>query len=132
MSQPPVEDDRLVRLTKICLALPEAARQYGGQHASFRVRDRTFAYYLDDHHGDGRLAVCVKAESGEDEMLVASDATRFYRPAYLGSRGWVGLRLDLGEVDWAEVAAFVADSYCLVAPKRLAALVAAPVLPADQ
>ncbi len=120
-----VEDRRLVRLTAICLAFPETTREHGGPHASFLVRNKKFAYYLDDHHGDGRLAVCIKVEPGENEMLVASDATRFYRPAYIGSQGWVGLRLDLGEIDWAEVAGLVADSYCLAAPKRLAALVSA-------
>jgi phosphoribosylglycinamide formyltransferase-1 len=120
------DDRRLIRLTEFCLALPEATRECHGQHASFTVRDKKFAYYLDDHHGDGIVAVCFKTEPGENEALLASDAARFYRPAYIGPRGWVGLRLDLGEIDWEEVADFVTDSYRLAAPKRLAARVAAP------
>ena len=113
------EDERLVRLTQICAALPEATRDYNGQHATFRVRRRTFAYYLDDHHGDGILGVVFKAAWGEHEALVASDPDRFYRAPYLGHKGWVGLRLDRGPVDWEEVAGLVTDSYALVAPKRL-------------
>jgi predicted DNA-binding protein (MmcQ/YjbR family) len=114
------EDDRLVRLTEICAALPEAAREYNGQHATFRVRRRTFAYYLDNHQGDGILGVVFKAAWGEHEALVASDPDRYYRAPYLGHKGWVGLRLDRGHVDWGEVAELVTDSYLLVAPKRLA------------
>jgi predicted DNA-binding protein (MmcQ/YjbR family) len=114
------EDERLVRLTQICEALPEATRDYNGQHATFRVRRRTFAYYLDDHQGDGILGVVFKAAWGEHEALVASDPDRFYRAPYLGHKGWVGLRLDRGPVDWEEVAGLVTDSYVLVAPRRLA------------
>lgn len=116
----------LIRLAEICLALPEATREDAGQHASFAVRGRKFAYYLHDHHGDGIVSVCVKAAPGAGDSRIDSDPSRFYRPAYIGPRGWVGLRLDLGEVDWAEVARLVADSYRLVAPKRVAALVVEP------
>ena len=117
------EDRRLIRLTEIALALPEATRECHGQHASFNVRKKKFAYYLDDHHGDGIVAVCFRTEPRENEVLLATDAVRFYRPAYIGARGWIGLRLDLGEIDWEEVAEFVTDSYRMTAPKRLAARV---------
>ena len=100
------EDRRLIRLTEIGLALPEANRECHGQHASFTVRKKKFAYYLDDHHGDGIGAVCFRTDPGENEALLATDATRFYRPAYIGPRGWIGLRLDVGEIDWEEVADF--------------------------
>jgi predicted DNA-binding protein (MmcQ/YjbR family) len=119
------EDERLVRLTQVCATLPESTRDYNGQHATFRVRRRTFAYYLDDHQCDGILGVVFKAAWGEHEALVASDPDRFYRAPYLGHKGWVGLRLDRGPVDWEEVAGLVTDSYALVAPKRLVQLVEA-------
>jgi hypothetical protein len=115
---------RLERLSGICLALPEAAREDSGRHAAFRVRRRTFAYWLDDHRGDeGIVGLVCKARWGEAEALVAAEPERFYTPAYLGPRGWVGLRLDRAEVDWTEVTDLVTESYLLVAPKRLAALV---------
>jgi predicted DNA-binding protein (MmcQ/YjbR family) len=119
----PAEDRRLVRLTKICLALPEASCERSGSHAAFRVRKKVFAYYLDNHHGDGIVAVCFKAASGQNAEMAAVDPTRFYLPAYIGPRGWAGLRLDVGALDWEEVAELVVDSYRLVAPKRLAALI---------
>ncbi len=127
MTRPIAEDRRLTRLSELCLALPESARQSMGDHASFAVRDKKFAYYLQDHHGDGIVSVCFKTEPGQNEVLLASDATRFYKPAYIGPRGWVGLRLDLGEIDWEEVADFVTDSYLLAAPKRLAAQIKRPL-----
>jgi hypothetical protein len=114
------------RLSKICLAFPEATRESMGDHASFAVRSKKFAYFLNDHHGDGIVSVCFRTEAGENEVLLASDPKRFYSPAYIGPRGGVGLRLDQGRVDWAEVADFVTDSYRLAAPKRLAALVTKP------
>ena len=83
--------------------LPEAMREIMGDHAAFTVRNKKFVYYLHDHHGDGIISVCFKTEPGENEVLLASDTTRFYSPAYIGPRGWVGLRLDVGKIDWAEV-----------------------------
>ena len=116
-------DPRLTRLSKICLALPESVRQDCGRHAGFLVRNKTFAYFLDDHHGDGIVAVNAKVLPGDNSALVAAHPDRFYRAPYLHSKGWVGLRLDTRKVDWDEVAEIVATSYRLIAPKRLAALV---------
>ena len=121
----PKEDRRLTRLTKICLALPEATRQIMGRHAGFYVRKKTFAYFLDDHHGDGIVGINCKVLPGDNTALIAADPARFYMPAYIGSKGWVGLRLDVGEIDWEEVGELVTHSYRLVAPKRLAASVKA-------
>src|SRR5208282_4663833 len=106
----------LERLSDICLALPEATREDMGGHAAFAVRKKKFAYYLHDHHGDGIVSVCFKALPGGGDLLIDSDDDLFYRPAYIGPRGWIGLRLDLGEVDWAEVTKHVTASYCLLAP----------------
>src|SRR5271157_4088001 len=97
------EDARLVRLTKIALALPEAVRECHGSHAQFLVRKKTFAYFLNDHHGDGIVAVTCKVLPGDNAVLASADPERFYLPSYVGSRGWVALRLDVGPVDWEEV-----------------------------
>lgn len=115
------EDPRLLRFTEICLALPEATRQYNGQHGTFQVRKKTFAYYLDNHHGDGIVAMTCKVALGENADLIAQDPDRFYLPAYIGPKGWVALRLDRGDIDWDEVTDLVEQSYRLIAPKRLSA-----------
>ena len=120
----PTPERTLARLSDLCLALPEASCERGGNHASFRVRKKVFAYFLNDHHGDGIVSLCWKAELGENEELAAAAPKRFYVPAYIGHRGWAAVRLDLGPVDWDEIGDFVRASYCAVAPKKLAAQVA--------
>ncbi len=116
------KDGRLARVMKICLALPEAVQETAGRHATFLVRKSVFAYYLNDHHGDGIVSVCCKVLPGDNEALVAAHPDKFYLPAYIGPRGWVALRLDVSGLDWNEVAELVVGSYKLIAPKRLAAL----------
>lgn len=86
----------------------------------FQVRKKTFAYFLDDHHGDGIVAVVCKVLPGDNKALIAANPDRFYMPAYIGSKGWVALRVDLGDIDWEEVAELVRHSFHLIAPKRLA------------
>jgi predicted DNA-binding protein (MmcQ/YjbR family) len=110
------------QVADICLALPGAeSSATHGDHPTFRVRGKVFAYFLDDHHGDGILSVCVKAELGENVDRVRRDPERYYLPDYIGPRGWFGLRLDRGRVDWREVANVVERSYRLTAPTTLVA-----------
>lgn len=116
------KDGRLARLMKICLGLPEAIQEQAGRHATFLVRKATFAYYLNDHHGDGIVSVCCKVLPGDNEALIAAHPAKFYMPAYIGPRGWVALRLDVSGLDWNEVAELVVGSYKLIAPRRLALL----------
>ncbi len=114
---------RFERLQELCLALPEAAVEYSGSHATFRVRKKVFAYFLDNHHGDGIVSVCVKTRLGENLDLAHDQPARFYLPAYIGPRGWVGLRLDGKSVHWSEVRELVTSSFRAVAPKKLVAAV---------
>src|SRR5262245_7772090 len=109
---------RKARVVELLRSLPEATA-VGDQHLSLEVHRRRFGWLLDDHHGDGRLALNCRAESGTAERLVASGPERFHIPAYLGHRGWVGLWLDLPSVDWAEVHRLLADAYIMSAPRRL-------------
>src|SRR4029077_16979743 len=92
------EDPRLVGLTKIALTFPEVTRQICGRHAQFLIRKKTFAYFLDDHHGDGIVAVTCKVLPGDNKALAEAQPHRFYLPAYIASKGWVALRLDVGKV----------------------------------
>jgi hypothetical protein len=109
----------LERLSAICLALPEATQEGASRHAAFRVRKKAFAYFLDNHHGDGIVGACVKLPTGKNAALARSDPKRFFLPAYMAVRGWLGLRLDRSRTDWKDVAERVAQSYRAVAPKTL-------------
>ncbi len=116
------EDERLVRLTKICLGFPRAEREIMGSHAGFKVKKKIFAYFLNDHHRDGIVGVVCKVLPGDNAALIKADPKRFYMPAYVGPRGWVGLRLDVARVNWGEVKELAKGSYQLVVGKTLAAL----------
>ena len=116
------EDERLVLFTKICLGFPRAEREIMGSHAGFKVKKKIFAYFLNDHHGDGVVGVVCKVLPGDNVALIKADPKRFYMPAYVGPRGWVGLRLDVGRVNWGEVEELAKGSYQLVTGKASAAV----------
>jgi len=112
----------LRHVREICLALPEATERLSHGSPAFFVRDKkTFVMYLDNHHDDGRLALWVAAPPGTQAELVAAEPDRFFRPPYVGHRGWLGVRLDR-DPDWKEVAEIVQDAYREIAPKSLVAL----------
>lgn len=117
--------DKRARVTAVCAELPGARHEDRGDHTIYRVRGKVFAYYLDDHHGDGIVSVCVKSEARENVDRARREPERFYLPAYIGPRGWFGLRFDRGCVDWREVAEVVTRSYRLTAPKSVLKLLGA-------
>ena len=107
------------RIRKTCLALPEAVEKSFGGHVSpgFRVRDKLFVVISED-----RSYMTLKAPEGVQRILVNSDGERFFVPPYVGSKGWVGVRIALNEApNWDEVAEMIYESYCLTAPKQLVA-----------
>jgi hypothetical protein len=108
------------RLRSICLALPEATEELMRRGPSYRVADKIFA--LERPRNDG-LALWCKVPEGSREILLQAEPGRFFIPPYFGAKGWIGVGLDEA-ADWREVEAFVRRSYRLVAPKRLAKLVA--------
>jgi hypothetical protein len=111
----------LDRLRGICLGLPETSERPSHGAPSFFVRDKKcFVMLLDDHHGDGRFAIWCAAPPGNQELLVQADPERFFRPPYVGHRGWLGVMLH-GKIDWDEVAGIVEDAFATVAPKKLLA-----------
>lgn len=113
--------DPLERLRRICLALPEVSERLSHGAPTFFVRGKkTFVMYLDDHHGDGSLAIWCAAPPGVQQELVDEEPDRFFRPPYVGHRGWLGVRLDR-RPDWDEITQIVRDAYRCVAPKALAA-----------
>src|SRR5229473_7044273 len=115
---------RRAHLVKICEALPEVVTEVAGdQHIAFRIRKRIFAYYLFDHHGDGMIAFTCKSSLSEQRRLVRDDSMSFFVPPYLGSKGWIAIRIDLDEVDWDTVAELAHRAYQEIAPRKLAALV---------
>ena len=113
----------LERIRRLCLALPETSERPSHGAPSFFVREKKcFLMVLDDHHGDGIFGIWCAAPPGNQELLIGADPARFFRPPYVGHRGWLGVRLDGaggGAIDWDEIAGIVEDAFATVAPKRL-------------
>ena len=108
----------LERLRALCMAQPGATeRRSHGEPAWFAAAGKQFAMFLNRHHDD-RVALWCAAPPGAQEPLIESDPERYFRPPYVGHRGWLGVRLDRG-LDWDELAGIAEDAFAEVAPARL-------------
>ncbi|MPZ96174.1 MAG: MmcQ/YjbR family DNA-binding protein [Propionibacteriales bacterium] len=105
--------DRLVELVS---GLPGVVTEDSFGHTGFLLQRRRIAWLFIDHHGDGRLALCVKAPHGEVETLVAADPSRYFVPAYVS--GWVGVELHRVSPDWAEIRALLEQAWRMRADQR--------------
>ena len=111
-------DAALERVRAIALALPGVTERVSHGAPTWFAGKKVMTQFLDDHHGDGRLALWCPAPPGVQAQSVQEEPARFFVPPYVGGRGWLGVRLDV-DVDWVEVAAIMTDSFRLVAPKSL-------------
>jgi hypothetical protein len=110
----------LDRLRRLCLALPETTERLSHGEPTWFIRDKkTFVTYANHHHDD-RLAFWCAAPPGSQQAKVASGPERYFVPAYVGHRGWLGVYLDV-PVDWTEIEEIVEEAYRTIAPKRLVA-----------
>lgn len=116
--------DHLDRVRRLSLALPQAHEQEAWGEPTFRVRNKIFVMYAGagNHHGAGRNAVWCKAPIGVQEHLVRTEPETYFVPPYVGVKGWIGIALD--RVDDEALHSHIVESYCMVAPKKLQALVA--------
>jgi hypothetical protein len=115
--------DPLPRLRELCLALPETNERISHGEPTWFVRDKKVFVNYSDHHHDDRVAFWCAAPDGAQQALIAADPQRYFRPPYVGHRGWLGVYLDLDEpIDWDVVAELVVEAYRVVAPARLVAL----------
>lgn len=112
---------KLARVREIAMALPGAEETTSHGMPCFRVAGgKMFCYFTHDHHGDGIIAIIVKTSGPEEQaQLIDQDPDIYYRPAYFGPSGWVGVRLDSGDTDWDHVADRIELSWKLVAPRKL-------------
>ena len=110
------------RCNELVALFPQTVVEDAYGHTSYLLGKKRYAWLLVDHHGDGRLALWVKAPKGEQAALVGADVTRYFVPPYLGPSGWVGVQLDdASDPDWEEVAALLEQAWRMNAGKRLLA-----------
>jgi hypothetical protein len=116
---PREREQTLDRIRELCGGLPETSERLSHGAPTFFIRGkRAFLMVLTNFHGDGRFAIWCAAAPGMQEMLVEADPERFFRPPYVGHRGWLGVRLDRG-LDWDELTGIVEDAFAEVAPPKL-------------
>jgi predicted DNA-binding protein (MmcQ/YjbR family) len=113
-----------VVVRELCLAFPEAEEFTSHGSPNFRTpKGRTFATYLVNHHGDGRIALWLPMPPGAQDEHVRLQPKHFFVPPYVGPSGWLGVNLDTG-LDWKRVAALVRTAYERVSPPKLVARIA--------
>ncbi len=126
VSRPYRADWLLQKVRQLALDLPEAEERESHGSPGWRSggkSGRFFAYFQDQFHGTSHVAVLVKT-GGPDEVddLVETAPATYFRPAYYGASGWVGIILNQPGVDWDHVSQWLERSWRSVAPKRLARL----------
>ncbi|WP_155360268.1 MmcQ/YjbR family DNA-binding protein [Acrocarpospora macrocephala] len=110
--------EQLERLRALCLELPETTERLSHGEPTWFVRGKKTFVTFADHHHDDRLGFWCAAAPGVQQELVDTEPDRFYRPPYVGHRGWLGVYLDV-PVDWQEIRYIITDAYRQIAPKTL-------------
>jgi hypothetical protein len=110
----------LPRLRKLALSLPEAHEVEAWGAPTFRVKNKLFAMYAHagNHHGEGRASVWIKSDKENQALMIRTQPDRFFKPAYVGPSGWIGVYLD-DSPDWDEVLELLRDGWKMIAPKKL-------------
>jgi hypothetical protein len=105
------------RVRRICLSLPETWEKISHGEPTFFVRKKVFAMCSNNHHNDGHIAVTIPAAIGIQAMMIERSPEKFYRPPYVGVRGWVGI--ELGKVSDEELGLHIREAWRLIAPEKL-------------
>jgi hypothetical protein len=110
--------EHLRRVRRICGGLPESSEKLSHGEPTFFVAGKVFTMFANNHHKDGHVAVWVPAPPGAQATLIRTAPATYFKPPYVGGRGWVGI--ELGSIDDADLAFHIREAWRLVAPKRLA------------
>jgi hypothetical protein len=110
---------QLNRVRRICNTFPETTEKLSHGEPTFFVRKKVFAAFSNNHHKDGHIALLLPAPPGVQAMLIASSPEKFYRPPYVGIRGWIGI--ELARISDEDLAFHVREAWRMIAPKRLQA-----------
>jgi len=115
-----VSEQHLQRIRRICAALPETTEKLSHGEPTFFVRKKVYVMFANNHHNDGHVAVWVPAPPGVQAALIEAEPQKFYKPPYVGVRGWVGI--ELSQVSDEELASHIREAWRLIAPKKLQAV----------
>jgi len=108
--------EQIKRVRRNCLALPGATEKRSHGEPTFFVKKRVFAMFTNNHHRDGHIAVLIPAQPGEQEALITSSPSVYYRPPYVGVKGWVGI--ELGQIGDDQLGAHLTEAWKMVSNQR--------------
>jgi hypothetical protein len=117
--QSTTSEKHLQRVRRLCAALPGTTEKLSHGEPTFFLAKKVFCTFADNHHNDGRVAVWLPAPIGIQEMLIASAPQKFFKPPYVGVRGWIGV--ELGQVSEEELDFHLREAWRLIAPAKLQA-----------
>jgi len=112
-----IMEDHLERVRRICLEMPGTWEKLSHGEPTFFVGKKVFAMFSNNHHNDGRIAVLCPAPPGIQAMLIEAEPEKFYKPPYVGVRGWVGIHLN--RIRDEELSSHLRQSWRMIAPKKL-------------
>src|SRR6266403_679538 len=110
-------EEQIERVRRLCLSLPGSWEKISHGEPTWFVGKKVFAMFSNNHHNDGHIAVTVPAAIGIQEMLIKNFPRKFYRPPYVGVRGWIGI--EVSRVSDRELDLHLREAWRLVAPKKL-------------
>lgn len=110
-------EKQLQRVRRICMALPEVTEKLSHGEPTLFVHKKVFAMFANNHHNDGHLAVWLPVPVGVQELLIEGSPETFFKPPYVGVRGWVGL--ELSRISDEDLTSYLQEAWTLIAPKRL-------------
>jgi hypothetical protein len=108
---------QLERVRRLCAALPETGERLSHGELTFFVNNKVFVMFADNHHNDGHIAVWLPVPAGVQAGLIESEPTIFFKPPYVGTRGWVGIELE--RIDDEKLSFYIQMAWEQIAPKRL-------------
>ena len=115
-----MNEKQIERVRRVCISLPETTEKLSHGEPTFFVRKKVYAMLSNNHHNDGHVAVTIPAAIGIQEALIAANPAKFYRPPYVGVRGWVGI--ELKQVSDEELTPHLREAWRLIAPEKLRVL----------
>ena len=112
-----MREKQLERVRRICSALPETTERLSHGEPTFFVNNKVFVMFADNHHNDGHIAVWLPVPFGFQATLIEKDPKTFFKPAYVGTRGWIGI--ELNRISDQDLSFYIQMAWDLIAPKRI-------------
>ncbi len=111
-----MNNSHIDRVRERCLALPDTSEKLSHGAPTFFVKKKVFVMFANNHHNDGHIAIWIPAEAGVQEALIGANPKAFFRPPYVGVKGWVGI--ELSEVSDKALNEHISEAWNIIRENR--------------